>query len=136
MADCYFENLPQQQTYGTLLKWGGVLGVSLLIGTFGLYALDILPPLIEIQTVTHFWHLPLQDYLNQTQSPKGWQWLQYLHRGDYLSFAAITWLPLLSALCYSYLAFTFLRDRDYRYFSIALAQLTFIFFSAANLWPH
>ncbi len=133
MQDCQFENLPQQQIYAKILLWGVRFGLFLFLSTFILYTTGLLPPLIEITTVTEHWHLPLQEYLVQTQSPKGWQWLTYFNQGDYLSFAGIVWLPLLSAICYTYLAITFIQSKDYGFFFIAIAELTLITISAGNL---
>lgn len=128
-----FSNLPQQAVYAKILSWGVNFGLAFLLVAFGLYAFGILEPQSSFDLITHSWDLPLQEYLQKTGSPKGWDWVYLLDKGDYLNFAGVAWLALISGVCYLYLAFSFFKGKQKALFWVACTELFLIAVAAANV---
>ena len=100
----------EQQIYARWLEAGTRVGLGLLVGTFAIYALALLEPLVSHQRLAELWTIPVDRYIAAAGAPTGWNWLRYLGKGDYLNFVGIAVLALVTVACYARLIAALLRD--------------------------
>lgn len=100
----------EQQIYARWLETGTRIGLGLLVATFTIYALALLEPLVSHQRLAELWTLSVDRYIAATGAPTGWNWLQFLGKGDYLNFVGIAMLALVTVTCYARLLAALLRD--------------------------
>lgn len=89
----------EQLRYATLLNWGARSGLVFLIISFFAYMFGVIPAHVPLEQLPNLWSLPVAEYLQQTNSPKGWAWLSMIGKGDYASLLGIAWLSSCSLIC-------------------------------------
>jgi hypothetical protein len=123
--------LPQQPAamrYALLLNWGARVGLAALAFSFTGYLFGLLPPHVPLEHLPNVWNLPVATYLQLTDTPTGWGWLDLAHKGDLVNLIGIALLagcsipPLLSVIP------LFLKRRD-----IALAAICALIVSVLML---
>ncbi len=128
-----FTNLHEQMAYGALLEKLVNVSMIVLFISFVLYVGGFLAPLIPIEQLSTVWNLPLEEFLAQTDAPTGWQWVNHIHTGDYLSFAGIAFLVAITGICYLVLLIGFAKDGHKIYLFITSAEIGLIILAAANV---
>ena len=129
-----FENLDVQQRYAVVLRTICNMGLVLLFLTFTLYVFGIVKPLIPLETMSQYWNLPLQEFLQQTGAPRGWQWLDHIKKADYLTFTGLIILAGVSGICYLVLLVDFVKARMALFTLLVIAELLLIVLAASNLF--
>lgn len=113
----------EQQRYATLLKWGANSGLALLVLAFGAYVLGVVTPHVPLDQLPNLWNLPVAEYLQKTNSPKGWDWLALVGKGDYASLLGIAWLSSCSLLCLVSIMPIYASRKDRAFVLICVAAL-------------
>jgi hypothetical protein len=110
-----------QEIYARWLDAATRIAFVVSLVTFLLYASGALAPLIPLDSLPKLWSLPVEEYLQRTGAPSGWQWLASLNRAEFLSLASVALLPLVTLLCYLRLvpAFAALGERQQAAFALA-----------------
>lgn len=124
---------PEQLIYARWLEWGARLGFAMLVGCFLLYVLEVLDPFVPLQRLPQLWTLPVDRYLAQTGAPTGWGWLRLLGKGDYLNFAGVATLALLTVVCYARVAMALVARGERLQAGFAIAQVL-VLLAAASGW--
>jgi len=127
-----YENLPAQQTYGSLLGWLVNGGLFFLVLTFGVYVFGFFDPLVPKKKLGEVWNLPLHEFLEKTGAPVGWEWTALLHTGDYLSIAAIAFLAAVSMVCYFTLLPNAWAQKNRLLLLMVIAELGLFVLAASN----
>jgi len=91
----------EQQVYARWLAWGTSVALVVLIVSFLAYAFALRDPLLPPQELAKLWAFPVDHYIAASGAPTGWGWLALLHKSDYLIFAAVAMLGLITAVCYA-----------------------------------
>jgi hypothetical protein len=125
--------MPEQLQYANLLSIGAWAGIIVMIITYIIYVMGIMPTHVDIVTVTKYWHLNVHDYLEVTNSPAGWGWLGLIGKGDYLNFLGIAWLAVLTIVCYAVLLPGYLKRKDMIYAGIVVVEILVLCLAASGI---
>lgn len=124
---------PEQLLYADILQKGCILGLLMLVCTYLLYVFGVLAPHVPHELVASSWHLGVDEYLKVTDSPHGWNWVALLGTGDFLNFAGLALLAVLTIVCYAVLIPGYRRSGDTVYALIAIAEIVILAFAASGL---
>jgi len=113
----------EQQRYATLLSWGARSGLALLAVSFLVYIFGGLPAHVPLDQLPQVWNLPVEAYLEQTQTPTGWHWLDLISFGDFASLIGITVLSGCSLICLLAVIPTYARRGDWVFVAICATAL-------------
>lgn len=125
--------MPEQITYANILFYGAWLGIFLMLITYGLYVLGVMTPHVDVHVVAQNWHLGVQDYLHVTDSPHGWGWVALMGYGDFINFAGMALLAVLTIICYLVLLPGYLRRKDTAYAVICILEVLVLSLAATGL---
>ena len=77
-----FENLPEQRLYAKILFYLTLIGLFILLTGFTLYLTGVITPIIPLEELPRFWSLSLNEYMEKSNMPTGWQWISNIGYGD------------------------------------------------------
>jgi len=122
------------RAYAKMLAWGALIAFTLLIFCYVVYVLGVVKPNVPLTDVPKLWGLPVNEYLQQTNSPCGWGWIRMLNRGDFLNFVPIAMLGLLTPVCLITLIPRYVKARDRNYVIIVVLEIIVICIAASGLF--
>ncbi len=133
--------LEEQLLYAKILEVGMFLGLGLLLVSFALYVLRILPPVIPIEQLSDYWTMNVHDYLgalneqflHQEHLLTGWSWLSQIGKGDYLNFIPIAILSAITIVCYAGITPVLIRKKDRAYAIMALLEVFILTLAASGV---
>ena len=128
-----FENASEQKLYARIVYHTNHVGLFVLVAGFALYLTGVLSPHVPLEDLPQYWSLPLNEYLEKTDAPTGWQWISELSYGDVAPLLGIAVLASVTLLCYLVLFFQFLQRGAKSLVAITAIELFFMFLSASNL---
>jgi hypothetical protein len=131
--DTDLKPMPEQMTYANLLFIGVWIGIAVMMVTYMIYVMGILPPHVDFAAITQNWGRGIHEYLEATHSPKGWGWLALLEKGDTLNFVGVALLALLTMLCYFFLIVGYGKNRDWIYLGIAISEVVVLALAASGI---
>ena len=88
-----------QRIYASILEWSAKGGFSALAAVFLAYSIDLLPGFTSFEEINRLWTYSLPVYLSRSGVPIGWEWVDFLHHGDFASLACVTFLVACSLPC-------------------------------------
>ena len=120
---------------------GMQLGLGILIVTFFLYVLGIVKPAIPLDALDNYWSLDSHHYLEAVEENHlhlghlalGWSWVKLLGKGDYLNFAGIAILSIITIICFLAIIPTLLKKGDKVYAIVALLEVIILSLAASGL---
>ena len=128
-----FENASEQQLYARIVYHMNHLGLIVLVVGFALYLTGMLSPHVPLEDLPQYWSLPLDQYLEETGAPIGWQWISELGYGDAAPLLGVAVLASITIICYLVLFFQFLQRRARPLVVITVIELFFMLLSSSNL---
>ncbi|MGB9714956.1 MAG: hypothetical protein ACPL1G_00870 [Thermodesulfovibrionales bacterium] len=123
----------EQIIYANILNIGMYLGLAIIIVTFIIYILGILPSFIPPQDIPKYWTMKSGDFIHSLHAPTGWDWLALVNKGDYLNFIGIALLAGLTILCYICILPILLGKKDFIYFVISLIEVAVLALAASGI---
>jgi hypothetical protein len=120
-------------TYARWLEVGVRIGLFVLVASFAVYLLRLLPPSVPPEKLPEVWGLPVGKYLERTGAPSGWAWITRLGQGDVLNMLGVAILSSVTIACYMRVIAPLLRERERLLAGIAIAQLI-VMLVAATGW--
>ena len=123
----------EQLVYAKILNIGMILGLALIVGTFIIYMLGILPSFISPQEIPQYWTMKSGDFIHNLGAPTGWAWLSLVGKGDYLNFVGIALLAGLTILCYLVILPILMRKKDTPYVVIAIIEVAVLALAASGI---
>lgn len=131
----------EQLLYAKILAIGMYLGLGTLLVTFTLYVTGIVTPAVPIEELPNYWTLSAHEYLeainhdflHRESIVVGWGWLAVLNKGDYLNFAGIAFLALVTIACYLGILPTPFRKKDWIYGTIAILEVLVLVLAASGI---
>ncbi|WP_420209044.1 hypothetical protein [Candidatus Electronema sp. JC] len=131
----------EQMLYAAWLEKGMLLGLALIVISFGLYVFGIIEPVIPLDELSKYWGLSVKEYLAAVNSnflhmdhaPTGWAWMTLIGKGDYMNFLPIAILSGITILCYAVIVPVFKRKGDKAYMIMAIAEVVILTLAASGL---
>lgn len=122
-----------QLAYANLLNIGMITGFIGLVVSFILYIFGIVPSYLPREDVPKYWAMSVQEYLEATNIPAGWGWLEFIHKGDFLNLAGIAFLSTITIVCYMRILPILLRQRDLIYSLIVILEVLVLTFATSGI---
>lgn len=127
------EQRPEQLRYATLLERGSWLGMAMLVITFTVYALQLIPAEIAPAQWPSLWDKPVREYIQLSGAPTGWGWLGKLGKSDYASLIGVAVLAGCSMLSMLALIPMYFKRRDRAFALIATLQVLVLVLAASGM---
>ena len=128
-----FKNIPEQRLYANILFYLNLIGLFILLTGFTLYLTGVITPLVPLEDLPRFWSLSLDEYIEKSNMPTGWQWISKIGYGDIAPMLGIAVLASVTFVCYFVLLFQFLKGGVKTLALIVSIELLLILLSASNL---
>jgi hypothetical protein len=93
------ENLVQAR-YARWLDAATRIAFAASLAAFVVYAGGLLPSFVPLEQLASLWHLPVDEFLERTLAPAGWEWLRLLGYSDYLALACVALIGTVTLVCY------------------------------------
>jgi hypothetical protein len=123
----------EQVAYAKILNAVMFLGLAIMIVTFIIYMLGILPSFIPPQDIPKYWSMKSSNFIHMFHAPTGWAWVGLTNKGDYLNFVGIALLAALTILCYLVILPILMRKKDIPYVVIAIAEILVLALAASGI---
>jgi hypothetical protein len=123
----------EQLTYANLLGKGALTALILITIIFTIYLSGVLPNVVSYNEIQSYWTLRASDYIHQTNSPTGWDWVGLLNKGDMLNYIGIILLAGMTVICYLRLLPVFLKKKDMAYAIITIIEIVVLLFAASGI---
>ncbi len=123
----------EQIIYANILNIGMYLGLAIIIVTFLIYMLGVLPSFISPQEIPKYWTMKSGDFIHNLHAPTGWDWLAMINKGDYLNFIGIALLGGLTILCYLAILPGLMKKKDIPYVIIAIIEILVLALAASGI---
>lgn len=128
------KNVSEEQiSYANILNISGWIGLSILIITFIIYILGILPCFIPIEALPKYWSMKAKDYIHTVNAPKGWDWIAMIGKGDYLNFIGIAILAASTILSQLRILPILMKKKDTPYVIIVILQVAVLVLAASGI---
>ncbi|MEK6794373.1 MAG: hypothetical protein AABZ39_06330 [Spirochaetota bacterium] len=109
------------------------IGMVLLVISFLIYLLGIVPSRIPPSALAGYWGLSLHEFQKSTGAPTGWGWIRSLTYGDHFPFIGIAFMTSVTFICYLRIIPPLLRVKDHVYVCIALAEIIVLVLAASGV---
>ena len=131
----------EQVLYAAILEKGMYAGLALMVITFALYVLGVMPSVVPVDEISIYWSQPVHDYLVAINTnflhwetlPTGWSWLKLLRYGDFLNFLPIAILSGITIVCYLVITPGLFARKDTAMAIMALAEAVILTLAASGL---
>jgi hypothetical protein len=123
----------EQLRYARLLDALSRLGLVVLVASFIVYALGLLPAQVPVERLPELWGLPVGEFLERTRSSTGWQWLASIRHGDVASLLGIVLLAGCSLPCLLAVVPLYLRRGDKALAWLCFGEVAVVLLAASGL---
>ncbi|MDD2741913.1 MAG: hypothetical protein PHV02_06555 [Rhodocyclaceae bacterium] len=124
---------PEQQRYAFLLLIGSRLGLAILVASFLAYVFGLIPAHVPLDQMAQLWSLPLNEYLQKTNTPTGWHWLSLANKGDIANLIGIAILCGSSLICLLSVIPTYARRGDKVYVALCILAIAVQLLAASGI---
>jgi hypothetical protein len=107
------------------------IGFAVLVATFLLYVLGILPSHIPLADLPHYWQFSVTRYVAETGEPTGWGWVRRVNEGDLATVLGIAILAAANIFCYARTLPDLIRRHEWA-FAVMCALELLVFLVAAS----
>jgi hypothetical protein len=123
----------EQITYANILNTGMFIGLAIIVVTFIIYMLGILPSFISPHDIPQYWSMKSKDFIHMFGAPTGWGWVSFVGKGDYLNYVGIALLAGLTVLCYAAILPILMRKKDTPVIIIAILEIAVLVLAASGI---
>ncbi len=123
----------EQIAYATLLNYGMKIGLLMLVVTFIIYVLGLLPVHVPVEDLSKYWSMSVHDYLKITKIDTGWSWIYRINKSDFLNFVGIAFLAGITIVCYARIIPIFIRKKDIIYSILAFIETMVLALAASGI---
>lgn len=114
-------------------RWISVTGLIIIIASFVIYILNLLPQTVPIETVTQNWHLSSREFIEKLELEYGWSWIRNLSNSDVLCLASIVFMAFGTPVSLVAVSGVFFIQGDRHYGVIAFLQFLVLCFAASGV---
>lgn len=125
--------MAEQIKYANILFIGAWLGILLMMITYLIYITGALAPHVDVAVIIQNWDKGIDEFLEITNSPQGWEWLSLSNKGDFLNFLGLVLIAVLTIICYLFLISGYGKRKDWAYFIIAILEVVVLSLAASNI---
>ncbi|NOZ25131.1 MAG: DUF1634 domain-containing protein [Nitrospirae bacterium] len=122
----------EQLLYASVLQKISLGGLGLLVIGFIVYVSGILPPIVPVSKIPEYWGLRVDEFIEKTNMPVGWNWVPYITHGDILSFLGIILLAAGTVVCFAVVLPAFMRKKDTPFVIIVVIQILILLLAASG----
>jgi len=126
------EASPEQLLYAKTLELGMFIGLLILFLTFAIYVFGLMKPYLPFDQLSHYWSIPVHEYLEEAKIRPGWNWVGLLGYGDFINFIGIALLAGVTIICYASIIPLLLKNKDKVYAGFALAEVIILALAASG----
>lgn len=119
--------------YARILHRVVIFGTLLMLVSFVIYSLGLLPSVMEADRVPEVWHLRADHAVSIIDRPPLWQWVAHPDRADLLSLGSLAILAATTPVGFAALLILFLRRRDLAYSLMVFLQLVVLVLAASGI---
>jgi hypothetical protein len=119
--------------YAGILQCFVIIAFSLLVASFVVFGVGLLPSTVPADEIPELWGLPAHEYAAETGFPTDWAWVAELANGDVLTLAALALIAAATPICFVALAIMYARRRDWYYAAMALLVVVVLTVAASGL---
>ena len=123
----------EQIIYANLLLMGMAAGLIIMMITYAIYLIGLLPPHVDLQVISANWGKGIHEYLEITHSPQGWGWASLLLKGDFVNYIGFVLLGLMTIFCYLVLVRGYLRKKDWIFAIISILEILVLSLAASGI---
>ena len=131
----------EQVQYAAILEKGMYSGLALMVITFALYVLGIMPSIVPLSEISIYWSMPVHDYLVAINTnfihgenlPTGWSWMKLLGYGDFLNFLPVAILSGITIVCYIVITPGLFARKDKAMAIMAIAEAVILTLAASGI---
>jgi hypothetical protein len=123
----------EQIIYANLLIIGVWVGIVILVTTYTIYLIGILPSHVELSVIPKVWGKGVDEFLEITHSPHGWGWVPLLAKGDFLNYIGFVLLALMTIICYLVLVRGYVRQKNWIFLIIAILEIIVLSVAASGI---
>jgi hypothetical protein len=131
----------EQVLYADILEKGMFAGLALMVVTFALYVLGVMPSIVPVDEISIYWSQPVHDYLVAINTnflhwetlPVGWSWMKLLGYGDFLNFLPVAILSGITIVCYLVITPGLFARKDKAMAIMALAEAVILTLAASGV---
>ena len=109
------------------------IGLAILVLTFLIAAVGILPSDIAPESVAASWHLSASEFTETVGQKSGWSWIERLPAGDAVSEGALTFIAGITIVALAILLFTRIKRLEPAYVAIVGFQIVVLILAAAGV---
>jgi hypothetical protein len=80
----------EQLVYARILWYGGIISIVAITAAYIVYITGILPHYIEFDKIVELWGKKSHKFVEETNTPIGWEWLKLVMYGDFLNLLLLT----------------------------------------------
>jgi hypothetical protein len=133
MTDKSLQAGPEQLLYAGILEKGMFLGLLLLLITYVVYVLKIVPPYLPFEDIPKYWSMNVHDYLHEAHVQQGWTWVGMLGYGDFLNFIGIALLAGVTIVCFLAIVPTLWKSGDKVYACLSVVEALILSVAASGI---
>jgi hypothetical protein len=123
----------EQLVYARILWYGSIISIVAITAAYMVYITGILPHYIEFDKIVELWGKKSHKFVEETNTPIGWEWLRLVMYGDFLNLLLLTFLSFLTIVCYLAIIPLLVAKKDFIYFVIALVEVLVLLLAASGL---
>ncbi len=123
----------EQIIYANLLIIGVWTGIAVLVTTYAIYLVGLLPSHVDMSLIPTIWDKSVTEYLEITHSPHGWGWITLLAKGDFLNYIGLALLALMTIFCFLVLLRGYLRQKNWIFAVIAFLEIAVLSIAASGI---
>ena len=127
------ETPKEQITYSNVLQYGSWAAIAILLITYLIYVSGIIEPYIPINKLSHYWSMPVYEYVSEANIPLGWSWISLLNKGDFLNLVGIVLLAGMTIICFLRLLPEYIRKKETLFVVIITLEVIVLITSASGL---
>lgn len=124
---------PEQIIYADILFYGSWSGILIMTITYIIYLTGILDPYIPIKDIPLYWSKNVHHYVEQAHVPLGWGWLSLIGKADFLNFAGVVLLAVLTIIGFISLIPAYLKKKDTAFVVIAILEVLVLILAASGI---
>lgn len=127
--------IPEEKTaYANLLEGGVMFGMVILVATFFVYAFGILPPQVPLSEINKYIVMSSGEYSKAIGLGTGWDWMNFINKGDYINFIGIAFLSLVTILAYAVIIPIFFKKGNMPYAFMSIAEIVVLILAASGIF--
>jgi hypothetical protein len=115
------------------MAWGSNAGLAVLVGTFLIYAVGAVAPLVPHERLPELWTAPAADFLRAAGIAPGWDWARFTHHGDILNLIGIAALAFCPVPCLAAVLPLYGSGRQWALFTVCALELAVLLVAATGV---